>query len=672
MSPTQALAFLWYGRWWILAVTLICAVGGVIYAESRGTIWQAKSILYVERNAPVVPGNANVPSRNYASTQAAMLRSLPILQAALAQAESQQNPVFGDAEDQIAWLKRHLSVTVGEQDELITISLSSRFVQEACQMVNAIVDAYLRFHAKARNETASEILGHLTLELTRREAELVAVQQEQMDFLRKHPGVGLYAEASTTATERFRDLNTALTKAEAEMLESDANRQSAQSLPEPANLLALRQQRMELLAQVTKEHPAVAVLDHTITDLEKRATGNFEQSYQSAKQKYERLIEKVRDQEQKILAEFPTQAEYRILQMRVERARNIADALSERVRAISINVMELNAVIYERATTAGAVVSSSKAAIAVIVAFLGLLLGAGLAWVRFLVDQRLRSVEDVATLLPVAATVPKVATRKHGALQIWRKSPPFAEAMRSLRAVLDCTASRASGRTLQITSPEGRHGKSLVTAGLAIAMAQSGQRTLIVDTDFARASQARLFRLTPELGLAHVLAERTPVEDAIVATDIADLHVLPAGVLTKGAGALLDSAHLATVLRYLAGSYACILVDSPSLWPTADARVLAKLCDESLIVLRRGKSTRKQVHAACGWIAAVGGHVAGAILNWAPRGDASSLGTTRLAPRSSAIDASSEPVVLVDDFDTPSDTEAKAASIKGNQPRAFG
>ena len=72
-SPMQSLAFLWRGRWLIAGVAVLCAAAGVFYAEQRGTIWRAKSVLYVQRKSSLMPGSDVslwLESRNYAMSQA--------------------------------------------------------------------------------------------------------------------------------------------------------------------------------------------------------------------------------------------------------------------------------------------------------------------------------------------------------------------------------------------------------------------------------------------------------------------------------------------------------------------------------------------------------------------------------------------------------------------------
>ncbi|MGE3173743.1 MAG: GumC family protein [Planctomycetota bacterium] len=652
-SPGQALAFLWRGRWLIAGLTLAAAAAGTWLAEQRGTIWRARSMLYVERESPLMPGNDVslwVQSRNYANTQAALLRSAPVLEAALA--AFGPRPLFGDATNHLAWLQRNLKIAVGAQDELITVSLDSPALDDACDLVNDIVDTYLAFHADNNRETASAVLTDLTAQLERYEAELQAVHAEQVEFLRTHPGVGPSQDAGLLAAERYRELNNALTRAEIDAVEAEAAWKAAKSMAASAELLRqlpltsggvfqprpaqteiqqLRERLQQLLTAATREHPEVQRLEQRIAAAEREAQTNdtqvaegyvalLEHRLAGAREKVADLRAKVAEHERQVLEVNPAQAEYRAIEVRYERARKVADVLYDRVRTLDINErldaarkVELNAMVYERATPSGSTVASSKRTLVAIATFLGLVLATGIAWLRSLVDQRLRTPEEVAALVPLLATLPRVG-RGASVRETWSRRPAFAAAMRSLRTVLQFGVRSERCRVLQITAPVEHPGRTLVAAGLGVAMAQAGQRILLVDADLRGAQLAATLGVTARDGLRQVLDRRVEPAAAIAPTPIPNLFVLPAGA---GPGNAIDpqlDEHLATTLATLRPDFDRILVDSPPLLLDNDARVVAAVCDETLLLVRSGHTTRKAVLSALSLVAAVAGRIAGAVL----------------------------------------------------------
>lgn len=661
-SPLQAVAFVWRGRWIVATCAALAAAAGVFVAEQRGTIWRAKSVIYVERQAPMLPGSDVahwLGTRNYANTQAALLRSTPVLQAGLAAPGVEQSAMFGDSDNHLAWLRKRLTVVVGTDDDLITVQLESEAVDDACRVVNAIVNAYLARHSESQRKTASEVLGSLRRELERYEAELRTVQEEQVAFLEAHPGL-VPGEGTDAGSVKLRELNLALTQAELGVMEVEAQLQAAkarmavpqpmQRLPMPgvdegsvkqlsdlqAQVDQLVQRRVLMLTTMTPDHPDVKRLDGAIVQLFGHANevadritqahvGSLEQRLQGQRRLRDELVARIAGHERTLRDDDPAIAEYRGLEIRFDRARKIADALYERVRSIDINESlgendqpPLSALVYERATPEGAVVAASKTSLAAIFGFVGVVLGLALAWARSIVWPKVHGPSDLGAELPVLGSLPKARLGSGSFVAALRRARHLEAAMQSLRAVLHFGARGRRHRTLQVVGVDRGAGASTVAAGLGIASAQAGQRTLVVDADFGAGSQAKLFGLDGGMGLRQVLARKVGADDAIAATEVPGLYVLPAGAPDTALQAL-DATVLPELLRELATRFDRVLVDSPALMAAVDARILAAVCDGSLLVLRPGSSSVAALQAAQDAVASVAGQVVGTVFRGVSR-----------------------------------------------------
>lgn len=662
-SPLQAVAFVWRGRFVVAACAALAAAAGVFVAEQRGTIWRAKSVVYVERQVPVLPGSDVshwLETRNYANTQAALLRSTPVLQAGLAAPGVEQSAMFGDSDNHLAWLRKRLSVVVGTDDDLITVTLESEAVDDACRVVNAIVRAYLEKHSESQRKTATEVVTSLRRELERYEAELRTVQEEQVAFLEAHPGLAMGEGPDALGTAKLREMNLALTQAELTALDADAQLQAAklrmavpqpmQRLPMPgvdessvkqlsdlqAQVDQLVQRRVLMLTTMTPDHPDVKRLDGAIVQLFGHANevadritqahvASLEQKLTGQLRLREELLARIAAHERSMRESDPATAEYRGLEIRFERARKITDALYERVRGIDINesvgeneTPRQSALVYEYATPEGAVVAASKTSLAAIFGFVGVVLGLALAWARSIVWPKVHGPGDLGAELPVLGSLPKARLGSNSFVAALRRARHLEAAMQSLRAVLHFGARGRRHRTLQVVGVDRGAGASTVAAGLGIASAQAGQRTLVVDADFAAGSQAKLFGLEGGIGLRQVLARRVAVDAAIAATEVPGLYVLPSGSADTGLQAL-DATALPDLLRELAARFDRVLVDSPALMAAVDARILAAVCDGSLLVLRPGASSVAALQAAQDAVASVAGQVVGTVFRGGSR-----------------------------------------------------
>lgn len=669
-SLATVMTALWRGRSWIVATTLFALGVGVIFAFERGTLWSTKSVLHVVRHGPAIigpefMGDAAV-GKSYTGTQAVLLRSTPILAAALEQPGLANSPIFEDAPSKITWLKKQLRVNV-EAANLITVSLESRMRDAACAAINAVVDTYRQFHASRKRWTASGVIERLTWEMSRHEEELKKEQRRLLDFLENNPGAGLYENTANVGRTRLHELYAALSRAEIATIEAQAALQNAKqmtssaallqqmSIPGPTGLPAnadpqqnagerMRQQlmarRLALRTRLTADHPMILALDRQISQLEAQIAqvrqerisaylGALEQSYLNAQSKQEGIAQKIERIESELRQTDPKQAEYRSIEMRVQRARRIADKLYQRIREIDISEnmedperVELTVEVYEYATPDNATVVSSRAAIVAVCGFLGLLLGAGFASVRSAFDRRLGTVQEVAASTPLAVlgTIPRERKLKRkGVSAAWASSPSLAEAARSLRTSVYYATPDAAGTTIQVTSPDDGDGKSIVTCCLAIAMAQAGQRALVIDGDLRGHALADMFGIDHPNGLTEVLTGSARFDDTVVGTEEGFDLLVAGGHPTRNPPDLLDSEAFAHLLEGAARSYDRILVDSPPIPATADARILAARCDATLLVARLAQTTAKRLKAAHEAILAVDGRVLGVAVNGAPR-----------------------------------------------------
>ena len=153
-------------------------------------------------------------------------------------------------------------------------------------------------------------------------------------------------------------------------------------------------------------------------------------------------------------------------------------------------------------------------------------------------------------------------------------------------------------------------------SNLAIAMAQAGQKTLVVDADFRKPMQHRIFDIDRnEKGLADVVAEVVTLDEAVRTGPVEGLDILSCGTEISNPSEVLNSEAFAKVLNELTERYDRVLIDSPPVGPVADSQILSAICDITLLVLRAEVSTRKHSQHARDSLVGVGGHLLGAIVN---------------------------------------------------------
>ena len=225
--------------------------------------------------------------------------------------------------------------------------------------------------------------------------------------------------------------------------------------------------------------------------------------------------------------------------------------------------------------------------------------------IQELKDSRLKSVRDVRVALrqPVLGSVAAFSAPVDGVGSANRRPHPAlrylhapnsieAENYRSIRTSLLVTAENRHAKSVLVSSPEPGDGKTTLASNLAIALAQSGQRVLLVDADLRRPTVHKLFGVSQEIGLTDVLTGEIDFLNAVRKTTVDRLSLLTAGESPVNPAELLSSPRLAQMLKDAKHEFDFVFVDAPPLLAVSDPCILARHVDGLLLVVRVGKNTR--------------------------------------------------------------------------------
>ncbi len=209
----------------------------------------------------------------------------------------------------------------------------------------------------------------------------------------------------------------------------------------------------------------------------------------------------------------------------------------------------------------------------------GLFLGMLLALLVDRFDKRLRDPRDVEPLLgaPLLGTIPKINELKRMKGEHARNL--IAEEFRVIRTQLLFGNPELHYKTIAITSPQPGDGKTSLAVNLAISIAKSGRRVLLIDADLRKPDIHRIFNVSDSPGFAEVIAGSHEPGSAIKKSDIDGLDILPAGTPIIRPSELLSRPEVARVLAALGEIYDHIILDTAPLLPVSDTHVLVGLVD---------------------------------------------------------------------------------------------
>jgi len=662
---TNLLHLCWKSRWLILLLMTVGGAVGWLVVKRVTPLYSSVSRICVERNLPrILTSDGQVSeSANFLYTQAELIQSTSVLAAAVDAPGNADLKSFRDIENRVGFLKKHLRIVVGGQDEIINVIAELPDGHDAAQLVNSIVDAYISKYVEQRRSKTVDVLNVLRNDKERRDAELEERRKALEDYRQQHSALAVHVDKENVVTSRFAALSDELTTTEIALLETKARyyriKEMYDSPTQRPTLLemasaqqrAARDTELESRVQQVEQsliserarwgegHPRVRLLRDSLDELrarlEKQHGVVINSFVESVQQDYELLDHKrnelraAYDKQFKMATEVSSQAlALTSLEEALKRTEHDCDILEDRMKELNLTeeVGSMNVSIMDSAAAPSVPSYPVHSQFLAAGIFLGGLTGLGLAWLRDLLDHRIRTIEEMGEVLqlPVLGVLPYFGEGRGAAQagQMVALSPRSmaAETVRTLRTAIHFGLGGAQSKTFALTSPSPGDGKSTVASNLAIAMAQAGQRVLLIDADLRKPTQHQIFEVNPACGLGSVLAERRPVEEAIIPAVVDSLDLLPCGPCPHNPVELLNNGFFAELLEHLKERYDKIIIDSPPVMPVADARVIAALADATILVLRAEHSTRRLSIAARNELWRVRAPRLGLVVNRVPTG----------------------------------------------------
>ncbi|MET0235380.1 MAG: polysaccharide biosynthesis tyrosine autokinase, partial [Kibdelosporangium sp.] len=278
--------------------------------------------------------------------------------------------------------------------------------------------------------------------------------------------------------------------------------------------------------------------------------------------------------------------------------------------------------VVEPASVPGTPVSPQPLSTMVIGSLLGLLAGLAAALARETLDNSVKSIETLAELVdaPALGTVtfrPDIADRP----LVGHEPPgsPGAEAHRRIRTNLQFVDVDHPPKTVAVVSAVPGEAKTTTACNLAITLAESGATVALIDADLRRPRIADVLGLEGAVGLTSVLIAHTSLDHALQRWGPAGISILTSGPIPPNPSELLASQHMGDLLTELADRFDAVIVDTPPLLPVTDGAILAHWCDGALMVVRQGKTTKKQVRSAAAALSAVSARLLGVVLTMVPK-----------------------------------------------------
>lgn len=361
------------------------------------------------------------------------------------------------------------------------------------------------------------------------------------------------------------------------------------------------------------------VITEVETQIEARVTGvmkGVETDLLADKVTLAERIEKLEAEKKKSQAMAESKRLYQLALQELDRQLRLRETVENKIK-----VEELDKDI--KRTTAVRVTDLAEAAVKAaypkvylniaLGAFVGLILGVGLAFFIEYLDTSVKTIDDVERALqaPVLAVIPQNV----GALLDEGSDSPHAEAYRVLRTNVLFTRKDDNANAITVVSGGAGEGKSTTVLNLATIFAQNGNKVLLVDSDLRRPSLHKRLGLTNNLGLTNYLLGQNKLEEVIQTTSLPNLHFLPSGRLPSSALGILNSPQMKEFIKEAKRRYDFVFFDAPPIMGVSDATVLASGADLALLVIQYRKYPQSLAIRSRQMVEKVGGRLLGVVLN---------------------------------------------------------
>jgi succinoglycan biosynthesis transport protein ExoP len=601
------------------------------------------------------------------ATQAAQIKDALLLQEVLAQPEIKETQYFrwfgNDFEKCLEDLRDRLDVTPVRDTRLIRVGLAVREKSEATLIVRTIVDRFLQRSRSAATDEFRRRLDTLKNTKAQIESELTALR-ERISQRRAQRDVPALEADRQVQSDVIAVLNNTLAELKTRFADIEAQLATVRGV-DPRNLPLSAEMKVIIESDPVLRYyrQLVEDFDVRIDAMKQTQVGAEHRTMQSLLAQRAAYAEKEAARREELIddlrgrqIESLQQERARVLNMQAE----VREQLSERENAqrdldraiqelegmkqdeerlgqqlsqvaIALREAENELTIRSREGTMNLVIpprdatSPSRPNYRLYLGggfVLSLLAALGLAFLREVTDQALRTPLDVARYgqLPVLGCIPLLDEEQVDIEEMeWatRRAPQslVAEAFRQVRAHLTFSGPAESQRVLLVTSPRPDDGKTVVAINLAVTFAQGNQRTLLIDCNFRRPGIRRAFGNLPADGLSNVLAGRAELDSVIRRTDIPGLDVLTSGPMPPNPAELLSSPMMRDLLAGVRQTYERVVLDGPPCLLISDALIMATLADAVVLVARAVNGTKGTLRRAREQLARVNARVIGAVLN---------------------------------------------------------
>lgn len=537
---------------------------------------------------------------------------------------------------------------------LVDVGFEAKDPVLAAKITNTLAQAYIEQNLDTKLKAVKGAVRWLNDRVVAEREKVEKSEQALLAYKSRHSIVTDFtSDVEKITAQKLAHLNTQIVEAESVRVEAETRYKQALALKQTPDMLdsipevlkneliqQIKSMEVELYKRISElskkygqKHPQMVAIQAELQTLQtrktyevKRVVNSLNNEYRVVRAKEESLKAALTKQRKESLDLNQKAIEYGVLQREVESARQMYQLLINRFKETSLteDMKAGNIRILDRAEVPKSPVKPSKQRNILMAVLFGLAGGLGLAFFLEYLDNTIKDPEDIKRYLnipylgPVPVIVPNDNPGKDFPPEMVVLNSPkstASEAYRGIRTNILFSSAEFEPQVIMVTSSGPQEGKTITSSNLAITMAQSGNKVVLLDCDMRRPRVNKLFGISRNRGMTNLLVEKTDLKLTVFNTSIPNLHVIPSGPIPPNPSEILGSKRMEELIEVLRKNFTRIIIDTPPITAVTDAALLGKLSDGVVLVVRANRTVRDMAKTGLEQLTAVGAKLLGVVLN---------------------------------------------------------
>ena len=548
--------------------------------------------------------------------------------------------------DLTGMIMANVELETGRMSNLMKINYLSDNPAVAAAMANGIADAFIEHNLDIRVKPYRDAAEWLSARLVESK-ESVANTEKMLQQYREGKGIVSFETKENVITQKLQELITQLVQTEGKRQEAEIRYRQIDSVinfperlatvPDIMNNLVIqglrneelgiKKQLSELSEKFGTRHPQVINANSQLAMVQKNIISEARKMLSAAKTEFEiagsrevSLKRTIDAQKEEVMDLTRKAINFNVLAGESGSNKQFYELLLKKYQEASLSsgINISNVQVVDRAVIPVSPVKPKRGLNFILALMVGLFGGISAAFFIDYMDDTVKTAEDVdkKTGLAFLDVVPLTAEKNGPVFMTSDPKSAAAEAYRTIRTGLMLSSAVNRLKVILITSATPNEGKTTTAVNLAVAMAQMGEKVLIVDCDMRRRNLHNFFNIGNDAGICDVLVDPGKLSQVIRRMDTyPHLDILTGGTPAPNPSELLGSERMKAFIAGTREHYDRVIIDSPPLMAFSDPLVLASLADGVIMVVWGGKTSREILQKAIRLLKGIDARILGVVLN---------------------------------------------------------